>query len=30
MRWFALPFGVAAFHEILELDEAGAQHGFLR
>ena len=25
MRWFALPFGVAAFHEILELDEAGVE-----
>lgn len=23
MRWFALPLGVAAFYEVLELDEAG-------
>jgi len=24
MRWFPLPLGVAAFYEVLELDEAGA------
>ena len=25
MRWFVLPVGVAAFYEVLELDEAGAE-----